>query len=102
MSAIAIFQVMDRVTKIDPDLEGIEPATVQGAIRFENVQFAYPSRPDHPLFKGDLNLQIDALKKVALVVSLVHFIKAAVTNETYCMYLSPGRVLLAVVSWSVK
>ncbi|ORZ24240.1 P-loop containing nucleoside triphosphate hydrolase protein [Absidia repens] len=45
ISAIAIFDVMDRTPEIDPELEGIEPETINGNIDFENITFRYPARP---------------------------------------------------------
>ncbi|KAI8078647.1 P-loop containing nucleoside triphosphate hydrolase protein [Halteromyces radiatus] len=71
LSANAIFEAIDRQPTIDPDLEGVEPSSdsIQGVIDFENVKFTYPTRPDHPVFHGDLNIQVDALKKIALVGS---------------------------------
>ncbi|ORZ13668.1 P-loop containing nucleoside triphosphate hydrolase protein [Absidia repens] len=71
LSAIAVFEVIDRAPKIDPQLEGIEPSsdTIQGSIAFEDVKFAYPTRKNHPIFNGHLNFKVDAMKKVALVGS---------------------------------
>ncbi|CAO3597713.1 unnamed protein product [Absidia cylindrospora] len=71
LSAIAVFEVIDRAPKIDPELEGIEPSsdTIQGTIAFENVKFAYPTRQNHPIFNGHLNFEVEAMKKVALVGS---------------------------------
>ncbi|ORX63121.1 P-loop containing nucleoside triphosphate hydrolase protein [Hesseltinella vesiculosa] len=69
VSAISVFELMDRKTDIDPDLEGIEPKKddIKGAVSFENIDFAYPTRPNIPVFKGQMNLKASALTKIALV-----------------------------------
>ncbi|CAO3594257.1 unnamed protein product [Absidia cylindrospora] len=67
ISAIAIFDVMDRTPEIDPELEGIEPETVSGNIDFENITFRYPARPDVPIFNGEFNLHGKANTTIALV-----------------------------------
>jgi len=46
--------------------EEITPVKVSGEITFENVQFAYPTRPDFIVLK-DLNFTINRGEKVALV-----------------------------------
>ena len=45
---------------------GIRPDDTQGEVTFENVKFAYPTRPDNMIFDG-LNLTIESGKTVALV-----------------------------------
>lgn len=42
------------------------PVPVSGAIIFRNVEFAYPSRPDLPVFK-QFNLNINRGEKIALI-----------------------------------
>ncbi|KAI8968239.1 P-loop containing nucleoside triphosphate hydrolase protein [Mycotypha africana] len=68
-SAIAAFEILEREPKIDPDLEGIEPALsqIKGEVDFENVAFRYPARPDVPIFSGEFNLHGKAGQTVALV-----------------------------------
>ncbi|KAI7871025.1 putative ABC transporter protein [Spinellus fusiger] len=68
-SAIAAFEILDRVPSIDSELEGIEPSSSQisGEIAFENVAFRYPARPDIPIFNGGFNLNGKAGKTIALV-----------------------------------
>ncbi|KAI9015678.1 P-loop containing nucleoside triphosphate hydrolase protein [Phycomyces nitens] len=68
-SAIAAFEIMDRVPSIDPELEGIEPSSsqVSGDISFENITFRYPSRPDVSIFNGEFNLNGKASQTIALV-----------------------------------
>ncbi|KAI8086529.1 P-loop containing nucleoside triphosphate hydrolase protein [Halteromyces radiatus] len=66
-SAVAIFEVMDRVPKIDPELEGIEPETINGNIDFESISFCYPARPNVPIFNGEFNLNAKSSTTIALV-----------------------------------
>ena len=47
------FRIIERKSKIDPfSDEGLKPDTVNGEVRFENVHFHYPNRPDVPILKG--------------------------------------------------
>ena len=47
------FKIIERKSKIDPfSDEGLKPVTVNGEIKFENVHFRYPNRPDVPVLKG--------------------------------------------------
>ncbi|KAI8143268.1 putative ABC transporter protein [Fennellomyces sp. T-0311] len=39
-AALSAFEILDREPKIDPDLEGIEPASVKGDVSYENVAFS--------------------------------------------------------------
>jgi ATP-binding cassette subfamily B (MDR/TAP) protein 1 len=68
-AAIASFEVIERKSKIDPELEGLEPAvgSIAGDIGFKNIQFAYPVRPDVAVFNGKFNLQGKAGQTIALV-----------------------------------
>lgn len=66
-AALSAFELLERKPAINGDLEGIEPSTVRGEISFENVAFAYPRRPDIPIFHGDFNLHAPAGKTIALV-----------------------------------
>lgn len=66
-SSIAIFGILEREPKIDPELEGIEPESVHGDISFENVTFRYPARPDVPIFNGEFNLHGKRNTTIALV-----------------------------------
>ncbi|CAL5370002.1 unnamed protein product [Camellia sinensis] len=62
-----IMEVIRRVPKIDSDnMEGQTLQTVSGEVEFKHVEFAYPSRPESPIFR-DFNLEIPAGKTVALV-----------------------------------
>ncbi|KAI7890516.1 P-loop containing nucleoside triphosphate hydrolase protein [Mucor mucedo] len=68
-SAIAAFEILERVPSIDPELEGIEPTRdqVHGEIDFENISFRYPARPDISIFNGEFNLHGKAGQTIALV-----------------------------------
>ncbi|KAI7874137.1 p-glycoprotein [Lichtheimia hyalospora FSU 10163] len=68
-SAIAAFEVLDRKSKIDPELEGIEPASsnIHGDIQFKDITFRYPARPDIPIFDGEFNLEGKSGQTIALV-----------------------------------
>ncbi|KAI8878309.1 P-loop containing nucleoside triphosphate hydrolase protein [Backusella circina FSU 941] len=68
-AAISIFEIIDRRSEIDPELEGKEPpvGSLEGAVEFNNVGFAYPARPDNKIFNGQFNLHGEAGKTVALV-----------------------------------
>ncbi|KAI8147816.1 P-loop containing nucleoside triphosphate hydrolase protein [Fennellomyces sp. T-0311] len=66
-SAISTFEVLEREPEIDPDLEGIEPDTVKGDIEFENITFAYPARPNNPVFEGKFGFHGKANTSIALV-----------------------------------
>ncbi|KAK2720057.1 hypothetical protein QYM36_004086, partial [Artemia franciscana] len=68
-SAAAIFHVIERVPAIDSASdEGEEPKEFNGKIKFENIHFNYPSRPDVKILKG-LNIEIEPGQTVALVGS---------------------------------
>jgi ATP-binding cassette subfamily B (MDR/TAP) protein 1 len=67
-AAIAsVFDILDRHTQInanDPKAKKVEK--VQGYIELQDVQFAYPSRPDIMVFKN-FNLKVSAGTTVAMV-----------------------------------
>ncbi|KAJ1893871.1 hypothetical protein LPJ81_005284, partial [Coemansia sp. IMI 209127] len=58
-SAAKVFEIIDRVSPIDPlDTEtGKKVEKIHGDIVFRNIHFTYPSRPDVPILKG-FNLEI--------------------------------------------
>ncbi|CEP14310.1 hypothetical protein [Parasitella parasitica] len=68
-AAIASYAVIERESKIDPELEGLEPlvGTVNGDIEFKNIKFAYPAREDVTVFNGEFNLQGKSGQSIALV-----------------------------------
>ncbi|KAK2967863.1 hypothetical protein RJ640_029857 [Escallonia rubra] len=63
----SVFSVLDRSTQIEPeDPEGSEPNKIIGHVEAQNVDFAYPARPDVMIFKG-FSIKIEAGKSTALV-----------------------------------
>uniref|UniRef100_A0A0C9RQC1 TSA: Wollemia nobilis Ref_Wollemi_Transcript_2441_2308 transcribed RNA sequence n=1 Tax=Wollemia nobilis TaxID=56998 RepID=A0A0C9RQC1_9CONI len=63
----SVFEILYRVTKINPDdPPGTKPVRIQGNIEFNNVAFAYPSRPDVVVLK-DFSLKVKAGSSIALV-----------------------------------
>ena len=63
----SVFAVLDRSTAIDPENpNGYVPDKIKGQIRFHNVDFAYPTRPNVVIFK-DLAFEIDQGKSTAIV-----------------------------------
>jgi len=65
-AAKRFFDVTDRVSLIDPTVEGgLRPASVRGDIEVRDVVFAYPSAPEHIICKG-YSLSIAAGQSVAL------------------------------------
>lgn len=60
-----IFEILEEPSEVDMDNEP-EPVRYRGDIRFENVNFAYPSRKDVTVLKG-IDLSIPAGQKIALV-----------------------------------
>ncbi|KAM3239987.1 hypothetical protein ACQJBY_053588 [Aegilops geniculata] len=66
-SAISIFSILDRKSKINTSSdEGMMLENVTGDIEFSNVSFKYPSRPDVQIF-SDFTLHIPSRKTIALV-----------------------------------
>ncbi|KAH9535053.1 hypothetical protein CY35_17G034100 [Sphagnum magellanicum] len=67
-AAIAsVFDILDRHTQIDAnDPKAKKVEKVQGYIELQDVQFAYPSRPDVMVFKN-FNLKVNAGTTVAMV-----------------------------------
>ena len=63
----SIFAALDRLSPINyQDPSGEKPSDVRGEIVFENVKFAYPSRPD-AVVTQNLNLKIPRGTTVAFV-----------------------------------
>ncbi len=60
-----IREILNEKNEIDVPQEVIRPV-VEGHIRFENVHFEYPSRPDMSVLKG-IDLDIHPGQKIALV-----------------------------------
>ncbi|KAG9342824.1 hypothetical protein JZ751_015696 [Albula glossodonta] len=69
VSASHLFMLIDRVPAIDNSSdEGEKPNRFDGNVRFQSVQFNYPSRPDVPVLQG-LSLQVKKGQTLALVGS---------------------------------
>ncbi|RKH42525.1 ABC transporter ATP-binding protein [Corallococcus sicarius] len=66
-AAERVFELMDREPTI-PAGGGERPATVEGRVEFQDVRFAYPSRPDVTVLQG-INLTLQAGEVVAVVGS---------------------------------
>lgn len=64
-SSHRIFTILDRVPVVRFE-GGVVPTAVHGEIRFENVSFSYPTRPDTVVLR-DMNLSLSPGKVVALV-----------------------------------
>ena len=65
-ASITALNIINRKSKIDSmSDQGIKPESVKGEIKFENVHFKYPTRPNKVL-KG-LNLTINPNETTALV-----------------------------------
>ncbi|KAJ4832972.1 ABC transporter B member 15 [Turnera subulata] len=68
-SVSSVFAILDRYTKIEPeDPESYEPEKITGQIEVNNVDFAYPARPNVMIFKG-FSITLEAGKSTALVGS---------------------------------
>ncbi|KAF5111685.1 hypothetical protein DV452_004367 [Geotrichum candidum] len=66
-AAYKIFEAINRVPVIDSERDdGEQPNELVGRIEFQNVKFAYPSRPNVPVL-DDFNLVIEPGQTVALV-----------------------------------
>lgn len=68
-AALASFEVIERHSDIDPELEGMEPETsaLHGDIDFKDIKFSYPARPDVTIFDGQFNLSGKSGQTIALV-----------------------------------
>ncbi|KAI8620681.1 putative ABC transporter protein, partial [Chytriomyces sp. MP71] len=70
LAAINTFELIDRVSPIDPDdaTPGLDEATgVAGGFEFNDVAFTYPARPTQPIFSGAFSLVGPVNKTIALV-----------------------------------
>ncbi|WP_367389971.1 ABC transporter ATP-binding protein [Lewinella sp. LCG006] len=61
-----IFDILDENSEIEPLTVPTENIRLNGAIRYEQVHFTYPTRPDIDVLKG-IDLEIQPGKKIALV-----------------------------------
>ncbi|KAJ1435513.1 P-loop containing nucleoside triphosphate hydrolase [Sesbania bispinosa] len=66
-SLISVFEIIDRVPKIDPDdSSALKPPNVYGSIELKNVDFCYPSRPEL-LVLSNFSLKVNGGQTVAIV-----------------------------------
>ncbi|KAF5799939.1 putative Type I protein exporter [Helianthus annuus] len=66
-SLISVFEIIDRIPKIEPDdAAGIKPPNVYGSIELKNVDFCYPTRPE-VLVLSNFSLKVTGGQTVAVV-----------------------------------
>nr|XP_043631399.1 ABC transporter B family member 6 [Erigeron canadensis] len=66
-SLISVFEIIDRVPKIEPDdTSALKPPNVYGSIELKNVDFAYPTRPEI-LVLSNFSLKVNGGQTVAVV-----------------------------------
>ncbi|KAF9435657.1 Multidrug resistance protein 1 [Entomortierella beljakovae] len=66
LSAINIYELLDKATTIDVDQPGLELERVEGSVSLNKVDFSYPTRSDIAIFKG-LSVEVAPGQTVALV-----------------------------------
>jgi len=67
VAAARIFRILERTPTIDSSSpEGLKPDSCRGEVELRSVEFAYPLRPNVPIFK-DFSLKVEAGQTVALV-----------------------------------
>lgn len=63
----SVFAILDRCTQIHPENpNSYQPERIRGQVQIQEVDFAYPARPESLVFKG-FSIDIDAGKSTALV-----------------------------------
>ncbi|XP_058109812.1 ABC transporter B family member 6-like isoform X2 [Magnolia sinica] len=66
-SLTSVFEIIDRVPKIDPDdTEGLKPPNVYGSLELKNVDFCYPTRPE-VMVLSNFSLKANGGQTVAVV-----------------------------------
>ncbi|XP_059666209.1 ABC transporter B family member 20-like isoform X2 [Cornus florida] len=66
-SLTSVFEIIDRVPKIDPDdTSALKPPNVYGSIELKNVDFSYPTRPEM-LILNNFSLKVNGGQTVAVV-----------------------------------
>ncbi|KMT17515.1 hypothetical protein BVRB_2g037180 [Beta vulgaris subsp. vulgaris] len=66
-SLISVFEIIDRVPKIEPDdSTALKPPNVYGSIEFKNIDFCYPTRPEI-LVLSNFSLKVGGGQTVAVV-----------------------------------
>lgn len=66
-SLISVFEIIDRVPKIDPDDNaGLKPPNVYGSIELKSIDFCYPTRPESMVL-SNFSLKVSGGQTVAVV-----------------------------------
>ncbi|XP_038710911.1 ABC transporter B family member 20 isoform X2 [Tripterygium wilfordii] len=66
-SLISVFEIIDRLPKIDPDdNSALKPANVYGSMELKNVDFCYPSHPE-VLVLSNFSLKVNGGQTLAVV-----------------------------------
>ncbi|KAF4357937.1 hypothetical protein CsatB_009595 [Cannabis sativa] len=66
-SLISVFEIIDRVPKIDPDDNlALKPPNVYGSIELKNIDFCYPTRPE-VLVLSNFSLKVNGGQTIAVV-----------------------------------
>ncbi|ONK67784.1 uncharacterized protein A4U43_C05F3740 [Asparagus officinalis] len=66
-SLVSVFEIIDRVPKIDPDdTAGLKPPNVYGSIELKNVDFCYPTCPEVNVL-SNFSLKVSGGQTVAVV-----------------------------------
>ncbi|XP_022938956.1 ABC transporter B family member 20 isoform X2 [Cucurbita moschata] len=66
-SLISVFEIIDRVPKIEPDdNSALKPPNVYGSIELKNIDFCYPTRPE-VLVLSNFSLKVNGGQTVAVV-----------------------------------
>ncbi|KAL1921648.1 uncharacterized protein VTP21DRAFT_10290 [Calcarisporiella thermophila] len=65
-AAINLFELLDKTTTIDPEVDGKLEGPAPGTAALQNVTFAYPTRPEINIFEN-VSLDIQKNLKIALV-----------------------------------
>ncbi|XP_076422410.1 multidrug resistance protein 2 isoform X2 [Peromyscus maniculatus bairdii] len=69
VSASHVIMIMEKLPEIDSySPEGLKPNMLEGNVKFNEVKFNYPTRPDIPVLQG-LNLEVKKGQTLALVGS---------------------------------
>ncbi|XP_036036694.1 multidrug resistance protein 2-like isoform X1 [Onychomys torridus] len=69
VSASHVIMIMEKLPEIDSySPEGLKPNTLEGNVKFNEVKFNYPTRPDIPVLQG-LSLEVKKGQTLALVGS---------------------------------
>jgi ATP-binding cassette, subfamily B (MDR/TAP), member 1 len=93
-SAISIFRILDRKSKIDPaGDEGLVLDNVRGDIEFCHVSFRYPTRRDIPVFtnlslsmpSGQVHILYLCPKFFSWDPQKIHFLNSKPVDDEFCI-----------------